>query len=236
MYALMAALVTLGVVRLYDHLMTHEKFRVARISIHGGSDATQLAVADELEAFVGVNVFRCDLSAVKTAAMERNWVEDVIVGRELPNKLRIVVRERTAHGIARIGSELWAIDAMGEPIDRVETMPQLLDVPVLTGVAQRTSDQQQALQKGLEALALIKETSLLFWSHMETLDISNPHNLVVQLSLDPTPIYLGSFPNAENVERYLLVADHIQHKYPDLAYVELGFNDQVSIMPLAASR
>ena len=80
-------------------------------------------------------------------------------------------------------------------------------------------------------LMLISLESLFFWDNIETLDVSDSDNMVVRLRSQTAPVYLGDTVIAENLNNYLSIAQHIQEKYPALDYIELGFPNQVAIMP-----
>ncbi len=236
LYAALAGSLALGVVRLYEHFMTSPKFNIANISIHGGSESTRLALADRVEGFVGNNIFRCDLMAIKAAASGHAWAGDVMVARELPNRLRLVVNERRAVGLVRVRNLVFVVDEFGQIIDEAHSLPKFLDVPVIVGLKPEihSSENRQLIINGLAALETIKQTSLIFWGNIETLDVADANNLVVQLTHEKSPIHLGAYPISANINHYLLIADHIAEKYANLAYVELGFAEQVSIMPQTA--
>ncbi|MCB1042241.1 MAG: FtsQ-type POTRA domain-containing protein [Acidobacteria bacterium] len=237
-YVLAASGVAWGVFSLNKHLMTSPKFQVTKIEINGGHESTRISVADQVQPFLGVNVFRCDLLAVKVAASKHPLVGDVVVSREIPDRLRIFVKEKQAEGLVRVGSHLYAVDGAGQVLVEANELPQQLDVPIIKGAHGEIGSVSFAadINRGLVALSQIREANLLFWGNMEWLDVSDSSNLVAGLSYLDAPVYLGPTPKSENLEHFLLIAQHVGERYPELAYVELGYAGQVSVMPRSDGR
>jgi len=87
------------------------------------------------------------------------------------------------------------------------------------------------LFRGLSTLDTIKQASLLFWDYIETLDLSDEENMIVHLRSVAAPVYLGAEVIPANLTNYLTIAEHIAQDYPNLKYIELGFPNQIAIMP-----
>jgi hypothetical protein len=112
-------------------------FNVAHIAIHGTdrlSRGEAMALIGDLR---GRNILAIRLDDWRDKLMTSPWVEDAVVRRVLPNTLDVVVRERTPMGIARIGRDLYLVDAHGTVIDEFGPSYADLDLPVIDGLRSR---------------------------------------------------------------------------------------------------
>ncbi len=183
-----------------------------------------------LEYLRGRNFFRVDLDEVHDRVGAHPWVASTMVSGQIPDKIRVVVRERRPAGLARLGNSLFLLNGDGRVICPLDSYSGNADMPILIGL-EDLNDQPTAILTGLEALDLIKETSLFFWNNIETLDLSDNDNMVVHLHNERAPIHLGDKIIVANLKNYLAIAQHVQNTYPALDYIELGFPNQIAIKP-----
>jgi len=218
----------------YRTLHRHPAFALDSVEIRGASTKTATDLRALLAERRGANLFQLDLSSVREEVEKHPWVETAMIQSHLPNKLTLFVIERTPAGLARRGDRVEAVSADGQRICDYHDYSMPLDLPVIIGL-ERTDAADDALRKGLRTLAAIKEASLLFWDNLETLDVSDPENMIARLRSQSAPINLGGELIPANLGNYLAIADHIQSRHPDPVYIELGFPNQIAVMPKQAA-
>ena len=138
--------------------------------------------------------------------------------------------EREPAGLIRMKDKVLVVARDHKPIANYNQYGTALDTPVITGV-EKHANPDEAIARGLETLQTIRETSLLFWDQIETLDLSDAENMIVQLRSVNAPIYLGKEVIPANIKNYLAIAHRIESDYPQLHYIELGFPRQIAILP-----
>lgn len=229
-YGVMAFGLTQGIRLGYRFLYSHPTLAVSQLHISGASTKTEAALRGDLAWVLGRNILSLDLREVHQAVQKHPFVASNTVTSELPDRLRIAITEHEPAALARHDSKILAVNKMGEVIGPFEDFPSGLDLPVLEGVL-GSKNQRSRMAQGIQALATIQKTSLLFWDNLETLNLSDPHNMVAHLRSTTSPIMLGSEVVTKNLKNYLAIAEIIQTNYPQASYVELGFPGQISVGP-----
>ncbi len=239
-YCTLALVVCLAIAWTYRTLRSHPIFAIDTIEVRGASARTERDLRKALVPFMGRNFFAADLTQARTIAVRHPWVANASVHAHLPRRIEVVVEEYRPAGLVRAGERIIVVAANGHAIAPVEELNEaitnpnladdLLDRPVLLGVPAGEAG-FAVIQKGLAALETIRNTSLLFWGHIETLDLSDERNMIVHLRNVTAPLYLGDEVIPRNLQNYLAIAPYLDKEYPSLAYIELGFPNHIAIMP-----
>ena len=155
-YFLATFVLTSGVILVFFHHLS--LFNVAEIPVeivNGASNNSESArantaafsgsglkdrVAVSLQRFKGQNIWQVDLSALKAAVMNDEWVKDVLISRSFPNEIRVSIRQKNPVLllIGQNGEFLPVTDA-GRLL---HALPSgiLPDVPILRGETFSNSD------------------------------------------------------------------------------------------------
>lgn len=239
-YCFLAAGITYAIAWCYKTLRSHPTFAVETFEIVGASTKTTADLQKTLAVYRGSNFFALDLAEIRDLVAKHSWVEGVNIHGHLPRRVRILVRERTPAGLIQQGKQVMVVSSDGKIIAPIHEMNKaytnptqadaLLDQPILIGIPQGDPGFSLRL-KGLHTLEVIRETSLLFWGHIETLDLSDEQNMIIQLRNVRAPLYLGDEVIPRNIRNYLAIAQYIQKEFPKLDYIELGFPNHIVIMP-----
>lgn len=229
-YLLLATSAGLGVWKGYEYFNSSDRFRVAAIDVTGGTPRISREIAARLEGLMGLRTLEINPGQVRDLLLEDKRLGDAEVFLQLPQTIKVRLTEREVAGLARVDDTIYMLDPDGVMICSYQKYGGMIDAPVITGL-DTFENREEATRKGMQALSDIKAASLFFWDNIETLDVSDSDNMVVRLRSQTAPVYLGDKVIAANVSNYLSIAQHIQEKYPELDYIELGFPDQVAIMP-----
>lgn len=229
-YGVLASGLAYGVRWGYLTIRSHPSFAVAHVQIGGTSDKTVAELQNELQDLYGKNLFSLSLAKIQKRVEDHVWVDEATVALQLPNLVRIVVQERKPAGILRFKNEVLLVSQHGQVICPYNEYGGVLDLPVLVGL-NGPEAREPDIRAGIDTLQEIRHISPFFWENIETLDLANEENMIVQLRNVDAPVHLGDQVIAENILNYLTIADYIARHYPSLQYIELGFPDQVAIMP-----
>lgn len=130
-----------------------------QIELAGNHVVTREAVLRPFAQDRNHSVLQIPLDQRRSQLEQIPWVESATVHRILPNRIRVVVTERTPVAFARNGNEVELIDPHGVILDR----PQDTDYqfPVVTGVPDDMSRDQrekrmQLFQEFMKAIELVR--------------------------------------------------------------------------------
>ena len=231
-YGILALGLTSAIGYGYRSVRANPMFAIRTLNIEGGSPKTERDVRETLAWVMNRNLFGLNLRDVQQAALKHPWVAEATVHGQLPGILRVVLIERQPAGLVRLNNRIMVVGPDGAPICAFDEFGGPLDLPVLIGLGSEEKRTENILS-GLAALDAVKRASLVFWDNIETLDMSDPENMVVRLRNEDAPLFLGGEVIPANLFNYLSIAEHLQKNYPRLAYIELGFPSQISVMPLS---
>lgn len=139
----------------YSYLVSHPYFQVKEISVRGVRELTEKDVLALAEVKPAQNLLAVSTGAVTRRIARNPWVREVHVGRELPDKLVLEVRERTPLALLRLSNDFYLVDVEGFVFKKLSGN-DAVDLPIITGVS-RTDDVQSPMFLG--ALHLLRELS-----------------------------------------------------------------------------
>lgn len=158
-------------------LMKPDQIEVTGNHMVAPEDVQKLFVSDRNR-----SVLRIPLDARRAQIAELPWVEEASVQRILPNRVRVLITERTPIAFFRNGTELILIDAHGVLLDRPEG--EDFHFPIVTGLSENLprgerEKRMQTYQEFMKDADLVKPGSS---DQVSELDLSNPKDLHVVLS------------------------------------------------------
>jgi cell division protein FtsQ len=158
-------------------LMKSGQIEVTGNHIVAADDVRKLFAKDRT-----LSVLRVPLDARRAQIEELPWVEQASVQRILPNRVRVLITERTPIAFFRNGTELTLIDAHGVLLDRPEG--EDFHFPIVTGLSENLprEDREKRMQTYEEFMKdadLVKPGSS---DQVSELDLSSPKDLRVVLS------------------------------------------------------
>lgn len=204
---------------------------VARIEVQDAQRTDIEALERRLDPWRGRNIVEIDLRDVAAAAAQEPWVQLAAVKRVLPDTLRISVAERRPCATVVIGGLPHIIDVTGHVIG--PSGPGLADdLPVLTGLDKLRGDALiPALRRGADVVARLREVAGPWMAAISDLDLSLTDRIALH-TVDPGPVILLDPHQVErNVAHYLELRAEIERKAGPLSYVDLRWQDRISVMP-----
>ncbi|MFQ5816345.1 MAG: cell division protein FtsQ/DivIB [Terriglobia bacterium] len=186
----------------------------------------------------GRSVFWVPLEARRRALEQIPWVAAARVQRFLPNRLRVVVAERTPVAFLRQGNELLLVDAEGVLLERPEGAK--FTFPVLTGLEPGLPRQERRARLALylEFLNDLDRGEEPYSADISEVDLSDPDNLraIVTEKRQAVLLHFGRDRYREKYEAYRQHRALWQESGETVYSVDLRYRGQLILNPDAAPR
>jgi cell division protein FtsQ len=135
----------------YSVLLSADYLAIKEISVRGVKELTEqdiLALAN-IEPHANILSVNTDVVAKKISA--NPWVKQIYVGRELPDRLVLDVRERTPIALVKQDGAFYLMDAGGFVFKKLSKGDEV-DLAIVTGVNMQSPSQSVLLAEALKML------------------------------------------------------------------------------------
>jgi cell division protein FtsQ len=221
---LATALLILG----YSQAMTTTYFGLRETQVRGLKELTEkdvLALADLKPA---QNLLAVNADAIRDRVRKSPWIRDVFVGRELPKRLVIEVRERTAIALLKKGDGFYLMDADGLAFKKLEAGDES-DLPALTGCYRDGRPNQPLLTKALDLFNYLSTADGLF-SIKSIAEVNGDEIFGFSIFTDSGLCLRLGFDHYENkVRRLKPVLTDLEKRNVNLKYVMIDLTDPTKI-------
>ena len=150
-------LVTSTLIFIYSYILSDPHFRIRETVVRGCREVTEQEVLTLAALRPDQNLFSVSLDKIARRIESNPWIKKAHVGRELPDRLIMEVRERTPLALVEKKQGFQIVDREGiifKGLDQNDS----LDLPVLTGCYKNGALQTKLLKKSLELLTYLSDT------------------------------------------------------------------------------
>jgi cell division septal protein FtsQ len=153
-FVLLSAAVFLSFVfvYLYSVLMSEPYFRIKEISVRGLRELTEKDILASAKIQPAQSLLSVNKDTVIRSVCTNQWVENIDVGKELPGKLILDVKERTPLALVKNADDFYLMDVHGFIFKRLGKSDEV-DLPIITGI---TEQEQTKSPLVLSTLGLLK--------------------------------------------------------------------------------
>jgi cell division protein FtsQ len=157
---LLLAIAALSSLMIYSFsvLISRPYFEIKEISVRGLKELTEKDVLASAEIKPAQNLLAINIDAVIRRVTANQWVKNVYIGRELPNKLVLEVQERSPLVLVKQGSDFYLMDGEGFVFKKLGKSDQV-DLPVLTGFNVQDKTKTPLFLSMLDLLKTISSSS-----------------------------------------------------------------------------
>jgi len=145
----MSALFVFG----YDYMTQCHYFQAKRLVAVGSSRVTAQTILNQAQLAKGINILSVNLVLVRKRLMAHPWIADAEVSRELPDRIRIRVREHRPLAVLDLGRR-FLVNHRGE-IFKEMTPSDPREMPLITGL--EFSDIRVSDKKGSNAYTSVMQ-------------------------------------------------------------------------------
>ena len=151
----------------YNYLLSASYFEIKEISVRGVKELTEKDILAMAKIQPRSNILAVSTDVVAGRIAANPWVKQIYVGRELPDRLVLDVRERTPIALLKQAGNFYLMDGEGVVFKKLSKGDDV-DLAIVTGV-----NIQAKVQSALMAEAL---------KLLETLSTSDQHALLGTVS------------------------------------------------------
>lgn len=189
----------------------------------------------ELEAALSAsrpgNIFLLDIGGLKGALERHPWVGEAVIRRDFPATLRIEIRPRRPAAVVAGAGGFRLVSRDGVILESAAKPPRT-DLPLFRDAGGFRTD---AAAKTAQAWACLDALGPDAAGRVESLDLSDPGNIVLVLRGGPTRLLMGADRFAEKLDLFLEAEAWLRERFGALDYVDLRlFQDRVTVRPAAA--
>jgi len=139
----------------YSYLLSASYFEIKETSVRGLKELTEKDILTVAALKPRQNLLAVNTGALASRISANPWVKNIYVGRELPNRLVLEVRERVPVAMVKQASDFYLMDSEGFVFKKLGKGDEV-DLPILTGIKSAEKENPQLL---LSTLNLLKEIS-----------------------------------------------------------------------------
>jgi cell division septal protein FtsQ len=226
---IVVALAGWGALEVGQRYMGVQKLVVEQINITGcqwGKLAEVQGIADEICKGKPLFLFDADLLQKRIGALR--WVRAVLVRREPPDRLSIVIEERQPLFMLVVDGNVLLMSDDGIIMHRVD-QTNIRPVPVVTGAYAKD---ERTLIKLIKVARALKSQQPDFYARLSELRWSDRGPMVFMEGLQ-VPIYLSKDEPAKNIPNFQAVFLQLYARTPDLnnvQYFDLRWDGQMPVM------
>ncbi|MGE0041267.1 MAG: cell division protein FtsQ/DivIB [Vicinamibacterales bacterium] len=213
---------------------------VTTVEVRGQSRLSTGEVLALVDGLKGRNILAVRLEDWRQRLLGSAWVEDASLRRVLPGTIDVTVRERQPMGIARLGHELYLVDARGVVVDEFGPNYADLDLPIIDGLESAPSAGGPLVDEARAALAARVLASLAehpeLAARVSQIDVGDLRDAVVILEGDTALLRLGDTDFAARLQGYIDLAPALRERVADIDYVDLRFGERLYVRPAETPR
>jgi cell division protein FtsQ len=212
----------------YSHTMSTPFFGVRETLVRGCKELTEKDVLVLAALKPSQNLLAVNADVIRDRVRKSPWIKDVHVGRELPKRLVIEVRERTAIALLKKDDGFYLMDADGLVFKKLEAKDES-DLTALTGCYKNGRLNQPLLIKSIELFRYLSTEKALF-SIKSIAEVNGNEILGFSIFTDSGLCLRLGFDHYDNkIRRLRPVLDDLEKRNIDLKYVLIDLTDPAKI-------
>jgi cell division protein FtsQ len=212
----------------YSVLISVPYFEIKEISVRGLKELTEKDVLASAEIKPAQNLLAINTDAVIRRVAANQWVKNVYIGRELPNKLVLEVQERIPLALVKQGSDFYLMDGEGFVFKKLGKSDQV-DLPVLTGFNVQDKTKAPLFLSMLNLLKTISSSSQ--YAYLGTISEIHIDDVFGLSLISGTGLYLklgmGGFES--KLKKLILVLADLEQRGMKNGYLCIDLSDESKV-------
>ena len=139
----------------YSYLLSMPYFEVKEVSVRGLKELTEKDILTLAAIPAQQNLLAVNIEALGKRVSANPWVKNIYIGREMPSRLVLEVRERNPVAMVKQSSDFYLMDNEGFVFKKLGKGDEV-DLPILTGIDGKEKGKSKLL---LSTLNLLKTMS-----------------------------------------------------------------------------
>jgi cell division protein FtsQ len=222
---------------LHQYATRSWRFRIDssdNITISGARNVSRSQVMEVMASDIDRNIFFVPLELRKKQLEQISWIQSASVMRLLPNRLKVVIRERMPVAFVEINSHIQLIDASGVIMEPPANQSGY-SFPVIVGMTEADPLSTRAARTKIY-MQLMKELDsggAHYSRDLSDVDLSDPDDVKATVT-DPHGAVLVHLGSSSFLERFKIYVAHVQEwrtQFQKLQSVDLRYEHQVIVNP-----
>jgi cell division protein FtsQ len=138
----------------YDMTIRSTTLSIRETVVRGCKELTEKEILALAAVRSTTNILTLNPDAIARRIKANPWVREVSIGREFPDRLVILIRERKAVALLQGEKETYLLDSEGSPFKKLEPEDGL-NLPILTGCVREGRTDEALVKKSLALLNYI---------------------------------------------------------------------------------
>lgn len=138
----------------YSSLLSASYFEIREISVRGVKELTEKDVLALAKIKPRSNILAVNTEAIAARIAANPWVKQIYIGRELPNRLVLDVRERKPVALIKEGGGFYLIDGGGYIFKKLSSGDEV-DLAIITGVKIQPKEKPALFTEALKLLDML---------------------------------------------------------------------------------
>ncbi len=205
------------------------------IEIVGTEHVNRKQVMEVMGGDIGRNLFFVPLEGRQKQLEQISWVESATLMRFLPNRLGVVIRERTPVAFVRVGSRIALIDALGVVMDLPPGAARKYSFPVIVGMGEPEPLSTRAARMNIYSrlISELDSGGARYSKDLSEVDLSDPEDVKVVADDDngEVLVHLGTSDFASHFQVYKSHVREWRRQFQQLDSVDLRYDGQVIVNP-----
>lgn len=208
---------------------------VTKVSVEGISILSKEEIVRLMKLPPRVSMYELDLTAVQKNLQTNTFVKNVVVQRDAPSQLRIVIEERKPAALL-MANELFYIDDEGVVLPYLASS-ETYDIPVISGADSAAQIKvgkkiwNDDIQEALGIISASKAASENLYHTISEIRLRKGHDIVCYSFEAGVPIIFGK----GDVTKKIVKLDAFMQKFSqtneikDIQYIDIRYDDQVVV-------
>src|SRR5208337_2299510 len=237
---LLAAVAVVGLAgfALHRYATQSWRFRIDssdNIAISGARNVPRSQVLEVMASDIDRNIFFVPLEARKKQLEQISWVQSASVMRLLPNRLKVVIKERVPVAFVQINSHIQLIDAYGVIMEMPANSQASYSFPVIVGMtdAEPLSTRAARMKLYTQLMKDLDAGGAHYSRDLSDVDLSDPDDVKATVT-DPHGAVLVHLGSSNFLDRFKIYVAHVQEwraHFQKLQSVDLRYEHQVIVNP-----
>jgi cell division protein FtsQ len=207
------------------------------VTIAGTNNVSRSQILDVMASDIDRNIFFVPLEQRKKQLEQIPWVQSAAVMRLLPNRLKIVVTERTPVAFVEVNSHIEMIDGSGVIMEMPANQGRY-SFPVIIGVSDNDPLSVRAARMKIftRFMQELDSSGAHYSADISDVDLSDPDDVRATVT-DPHGAVLVHLGSSNFLEHFKVYVTHVQEwrtQFQKLNSVDLRYDHQVIVNPDSA--
>lgn len=205
------------------------------IAVSGTKNVSRSQVLEVIASDMDRNIFFVPLDLRKKQLEQIPWVQSASVMRLLPNRLKVVIHERTPVAFVEINSHVQLIDTSGVIMEPPANSQASYSFPVIVGMtdAEPLSTRAARMKTYMQLVTALDAGGAHYSRDLSDVDLSDPDDVKATVT-DPQGAVLVHLGALNFLERFKIYVAHVQEwraQFQKLQSVDLRYEHQVIVNP-----